>query len=68
MTLKLERDLNILKMYLHTENKVASLRHAKLLKLYDQLMLAIAGEMVKNTKITLNVKGQGQISPTSNHF
>jgi len=31
MTLKLEGDLDILKMYLHTENDVARLRHSKLL-------------------------------------
>jgi len=30
MTLKLEGDLHILKMYLHTENEAASLRHSKL--------------------------------------
>jgi len=31
MTLKLEADLDILKMYLHTENGIARLRHSKLL-------------------------------------
>jgi len=31
MTLKLEGDRDILKMYLHTEHKVARLRHSKLL-------------------------------------
>jgi len=30
MTLKLEGDLDILKMYLHTENKAASLRQSKI--------------------------------------
>jgi len=30
MTLKLENDLDILKMYIHTENKAASLRLSKL--------------------------------------
>jgi len=30
MTLKLEGDLNNLKMYFHTENEAASLRHSKL--------------------------------------
>jgi len=30
MTLKLEGDLDILKMYPHTEKKAASLRHSKL--------------------------------------
>jgi len=31
MTLKLEGGLDILNMYLHTENEVARLRHSKLL-------------------------------------
>jgi len=31
MTLKLEGDLDILKMHLHIENEVAGLRHSKLL-------------------------------------
>jgi len=31
MTLKLESDLDMLTMYLHTENEVARLRHSKLL-------------------------------------
>jgi len=31
MTLKLEGELDILKMYLHTENEVARLRPSKLL-------------------------------------
>jgi len=31
MTLELEGDLDILKMYLDTDNEVASLRHSKLL-------------------------------------
>jgi len=30
MTLNLEGDLDILKMYLHTENEVARLRHSEL--------------------------------------
>jgi len=30
MTLKLEGDLNILKMYRHTENEAVSLRHSEL--------------------------------------
>jgi len=30
MTLKLENDLDILKMYTHTENEAANLRHSKL--------------------------------------
>jgi len=35
MTLKLEGDLDILKMYLYTENEVAVLRHSKLLTVYE---------------------------------
>jgi len=62
MTLKPKGHLDILKMYLHTENKVAKLRHSKLLTV-DKI--CIANE--KNTKIALKVKGQGQMSPT-NHF
>jgi len=31
MTLKLEGDLDILKIYIHTENEVARLRHSKVL-------------------------------------
>jgi len=31
VTLKLEGDLNILKMYLYTKNEIARLRHSKLL-------------------------------------
>jgi len=30
MTLKLEGDLDTLRMYIHTENEAASLRHSKL--------------------------------------
>jgi len=44
MTLKLEGDLDILKMYLHPENKVARLKHSKLLKLGD-IYTAITSEM-----------------------
>jgi len=55
MTSKLEGNLDILKMYLHAENEVARLRHSKLLT-------------VDACDIALNVKGQGQMSPTSNHF
>jgi len=43
MTLKLEGDLDILKMYLHTENEVARLRHSKLL-----IDMCIANEKCKN--------------------
>jgi len=54
MTLKLEGDLGILKMYLHTENEVARLRHLELLNL-DEMCMAITSE-IKNTKITLKIK------------
>jgi len=62
MTLKFEDNLDILKMYLHTENEVARLRDSKLLTVDDRY-----GKL-KNAKIALKVKGQGQMSPTSNHF
>jgi len=58
LTLKLEGDLDILKMYLHTENEVAILRHSKLLIEDDRCMA-----YEKNTKLSLKVKDQGQISP-----
>jgi len=55
MTLKLEGDLDILKMYPHTENEVANLRHSKhrvwIEKIYEN-----------------RSQGQGQMSPTSNQF
>jgi len=51
MTLKLEGDLDILKMHLHTENEVAGLRHSKLL-IMDEIYMA----NVKNTKTALKVK------------
>jgi len=61
MTLKLG-DLGILKMYLHTENDVARLKHSKLLTVYEMY------SKWKNTVFTSKVKGQGQMSRTSNHF
>jgi len=39
MTLKLEGDLDILKMYLHIKNEVARLRHSKLL-MVDEIYMA----------------------------
>jgi len=63
MTLKLEDDLDILKLYLHTENRVARLRHSILL-MVDKICTANE----KNTKIVLKIKGQGQMSPTSELF
>jgi len=56
-------DLDILKMFLHTENEVAMLRHSKLLMEDDMCM---ANE--KKYKIALKVKGQGQMSATFNRF
>jgi len=62
MTLKLEGDLDILKMYFYTENEVARLRHSKLL-IMDEICMAYE----KNTKIALRIKGQRQMSPTFNY-
>jgi len=62
MTLKLDTDLSIPKMYLHAENEVATLRHSKLLT--DDMCMANE----KNTEIALKVKVHGQMSPTFNHF
>jgi len=39
MTLKLEDDLDILNMYLHTGNEVARLRHSKLLTVEEICMV-----------------------------
>jgi len=61
MSLKLKDDLDILKMYLHTENEAARLRHSKLL-MVDEICMVNE----KNTKIALKVKGQ--MPSTSNHF
>jgi len=55
MTLKLEGDQDIPKMYLHTENEAAGLMHSK--------VTAIIGKLRK----CLMVKGQGQMSPTFNN-
>jgi len=57
MTLKLNRDLDILKMCLQTENEVARSTHSKL-----------NGLNWESTRIALKVKGQGQMLPTSNRF
>jgi len=62
LTLKLEGGLDILKMYLQTENEVAMLRHSKLL-IEDDTCMAM-----KNTNIALKVKGQGELSPIFSHF
>jgi len=59
MTLKFEGDLDIVKMYLHTENEVARLRHLKLLTV-DEISMV-------NEKKNLN-SSQGQMLPTFNHL
>jgi len=51
MTLKLEGDLDILKMYLYTENEAASLRNSKL-----------NAWIVKNTNICYKCQGQNVTS------
>jgi len=50
--LKLEGDLDIVKMNLHTTNEVAGLRHLKLLTAVDEICMANA----KRAKISLKVK------------
>jgi len=57
MTLKLKYDLDILTMYLQTENEVARPSRSK-----------VKAWIEKHTKIALKVKNQGQIPPTFNHF
>jgi len=53
MTLKMDRNIDILKTYLHAI--VARSSHSTLIASI-------------NTNIALKVKGQGQMSPTSNHL
>jgi len=55
MTFKLDRDIDIFKTYLHTENKVAKSSRSKV-------------TTSVSTKIALKVKGQGQMSQTFNHL
>jgi len=55
MTLKLDRNEYILTTYLRTEKEVARSSHSN-----------VTASIT--TKIALKVKGQGQISPTSNNF
>jgi len=62
MTLKVKGDLDVLKMYLHTENEAARLRHSKLLTL-DKMCTAITSELKKYGN-----NSQGHMFPTSNHF
>jgi len=63
MTLKFEDDLDILKMYHHAKTEFACLRHSELLTV-DEICMTNA----KNMKISLKVKGQGQMPPPSNHL
>jgi len=65
MTLRLEGDLDIMKVYVYTGDKVARLKHLKLL-IMDEIGLCMANE--KNTKIAFKVKCQGQMLSTFNHF
>jgi len=63
VTLKLEGDLDVLKMYFHIENEVARLRHLKLL-IMDEIYIWY----YKCNEKKYEMKSQGQMSPTSNHF
>jgi len=47
MTLKLEGDRDILKMYFHTENVAASLRHSKLRTGIEKIRRYVSGSTVK---------------------
>jgi len=44
MTLKLDGDLDVLKVYVHADNKVASLRHSKLLTV-DEICINVVSEI-----------------------
>jgi len=61
MTLKLEGDPDIIKVYLYSENKVARLRHSKLLIMDEIRMVS------EKYEITLKDK-KGQMPPTCSHF
>jgi len=61
MTLKLEGDLDILKMYFHTENEVATLRHSKMLTV-DKIC------MVNEKILTLKLKVKYHQLPTGTSF
>jgi len=54
MILKLDRDVNIFKTCLQTENEVTRSSRSKVIAYIS-------------TEIALKVKGQGQMSPTSKH-
>jgi len=80
VTLKLDHDSDILQMYLLTENEVPRSRRCNglsasevtTLRRYTNLFIIIIIIIIlswKSTKIApIDVKGQGQMSPTSNHF
>jgi len=52
MTLKLEGDLDILKIHLYTENEVARLRHSKLL-IMDEI--SMANEKYENSSLCVRL-------------
>jgi len=55
MTLKHKDDLDILKLYLHTENEAASLRHSKLREQIQKLAKVKGqGQNVKSSKCYRN--------------
>jgi len=62
MTLKLEGVLDVLKMYLHTEKEVVSLKQLKVFIL-DDIGMVITSE--KNTKIALKIKGHQLLTTSS---
>jgi len=55
LTLKLEGDLDSLKMYIHTENEVARLRHLKLLTV-DKICMA--NEKTRASCYTIGTSGR----------
>jgi len=65
MILKLEGDNRYSENVPHTDNEVFKLKQSKVFIMAD-ICMAIRSE--KNTKIAFKVKGQGQMSSTSNHF
>jgi len=65
MTLKLEGDLDIPKMYLHTKNKFARLRHSKLKP--DEIWIGITSEMKKYEYKLLMSKVKVNVT-NFNHF
>jgi len=58
MTLKLEDDPDILKIYAHTENEAASLRHSNLralIKKYE-ICLVVKGQNVKSSDLSSSLR------------